>query len=362
MSRHAVIMAGGPGTRLWPMSRRGRPKQVLPFGPGGKSLLQASLERLVGLFDAKEVYVIAGADQIPAIREELPELPAENLIGEPQPRDTANAIALACAILAEKDRAGTVAVFTADHVIEPLERFQDAVRAALDLIEGRPEYLGTFGIRPTRPHPGLGYIHRGEALLQASVPAFRVKAFKEKPDPATAQAYLDSGQYYWNSGMFVWKIDTILGQLRTFLPENTQRLMDLARSWGQSGWADRAAAVYRELKKISIDFAVMEKTPNVLVVELPCQWADVGNWNELSNVTGTDEAGNAVRVKKLVTLDSRGNVLVSSDDEHLIAAIGITELIVIHTPDATLVCSRDQAPRIKELVALLDERFNGAYT
>lgn len=355
-------MAGGPGTRLWPMSRKARPKQLLPFGPNGRSLLRVSLDRLTGCFDHDHIYVIAGDDQLPAIRSELPELPDANLIGEPAARDTANAVGLACAVVAARDPDGTVCVVTADHIIEPIDRFQNAVETALAQIEARPDFLGTFGIKPTWPHPGLGYIHTGQVLDQTAVPTYTVEAFKEKPDPATAQVYLDSGQYYWNSGMFVWKAETIVHCLKTFLPQNAPLLIDLAQTFGRDGWNQSAQHVYDRLEKISIDFAVMEKARNVLVVELDCSWADVGNWSELKNVTGTDPAGNAVLAERLVAVDSRDNILVSETDTHLVAAVGVTNLIVIHTRDATLICSKDHAQKIKTLVAQLDQTFPNQYT
>lgn len=362
MSRYAVIMAGGPGTRLWPMSRRARPKQLLPFGPGGKSLLRTSVERLEGLFAHDDIYVIAGQGQLAAIRNELPELPAENLIGEPCPRDTANAIGLACAILARKDPNATIGVFTADHIIEPRDLFQTAVDAAMQQIEARSEYLGTFGIKPSWADPGLGYVHRGEKLADGPVPAFDVKAFKEKPDTATAEAYLESGEYYWNSGMFVWKAETIVSQLKTFLPKNTAELEALAEHFGTSDFPSLASETYSRLEKISIDFAVMEKAKKVLVVELTCNWADVGNWSELKNVTGTDENGNATLAQMLLTIDCCDDILISSDKDHLLAVIGAKNLIVVHTPDATLICDKAQAQKIKELVARIEQEFAGKYT
>ncbi len=362
MSRYAVIMAGGPGSRLWPMSRKTHPKQLLPFGPGGKSLLRVSMERLLGPFTCEQIYVIAGADQLAAIAKELPELPVENLIGEPMARDTANAIGLACAILAEKDPDASIGVFTADHIIEPIDRFQDAVEAALTAIESNADYLGTFGVKPTWPHPGLGYIHRGDPIGGGDIPAFQVRRFKEKPDPATAEGYVSSGEYYWNSGMFVWKAATITAALEKLLPENYLQLATLARSVGSPDWDSLAFEVYENLEKISIDFAVMEKAEKVLVVELACNWADVGNWCELKTVTGEDDKGNATLADEVALIESNNNIIASSEKGHLIATIGVDDLIVIHTADATLVCAKDKAQKIKELVASLNADFGGRYT
>lgn len=361
MSRYALIMAGGQGTRLWPMSRRATPKQLLPFAHGGTSLFRTTLDRLERIFDPQNVYVIAGEDQLPPMREALGDVPEGNFIGEPSVRDTANAIGLGCAILAPKDPDGTVGVFTADHIIEPIDTFQHAVLAALNAVETHPDYLGTLGIKPRSAHPGLGYIHRGRPLGKTDVPTFEVKGFKEKPDQTTAEQYLASGEYYWNSGMFVWKLATIMAELRKHLPHNALLLEELASLFGKPDWPRRSRQVYDQLEKISIDFAVMEKAEKVLTVELDCHWADVGTWGELQNVTGLDESGNAVLADRLLAFDSKDNVVVSSQGDHLIATIGIKDLIVVHTPDATLICTKDQAQRIKELVSQLKIDFGEAY-
>ncbi len=360
--RYAVIMAGGSGTRLWPMSRSAKPKQLLRLCPDGRSLLQESVRRLKGLFDYENIYIIAAENHLPPIAADLSELPNRNLIGEPTGRDTANAVGLSAAILHARDPHAVMGIFTADHLIEPKEKFQLAVRTAFETIENHPEYLCTFGIKPTCAHTGLGYIHRGAQIIDAPVSVHRVIAFKEKPDLATAQTYLASGQYYWNSGMFVWKTATILDQLAENLPENTARLKQIAQHYPNNGWNELAQKVYPQLKKISIDFAVMEKAKHVLVVELDCRWADVGSWSELEKITGLDPYGNAVLAKVTSTIDSRNNVIISSQPDHLVALIGAEDLIVVHTNDATLVCPKNQAQKIKELVAKLDQSDLKRYT
>jgi len=362
---YAVIMAGGSGTRLWPMSRKGRPKQLLPLCPSGRSLLAETVARLEGLFEAERIFIIALADHLPPIAEALPRLPRENLIGEPCGRDTANAIGLAASILARKDPEATMGVFTADHLIEPVDAFQAALQAAYEQIDRQGHYLATFGIKPTWAHTGLGYIHRGSLLAQgqAERPAvYRVRAFKEKPKPRTARRYLASGEYYWNSGMFVWKVATILEQLGRHLPENAEKLRRLGQCYGQDDWAETAGEVYPTLKKISIDYAVMEKASDVMVVELPCRWVDVGSWTQLENVTGTDESGNALLGGEMVMLDCKKNVLVCEDEDHLLAAVGVEDLIVVHTARATLVCPKDQAQRIKDLVSLIEQQKADRFT
>jgi mannose-1-phosphate guanylyltransferase len=361
-NRYAVIMAGGSGTRLWPMSRSSKPKQLLRLCQDGSSLLQASVRRLLGLFEYKNIYIIAAQHHLAAIADDLPELPKENLIGEPVGRDTANAVGLSAAILHAKDPDAVMGIFTADHLIEPISEFQTSVRTAFDAVDENPEYLATFGIKPTSPHTGLGYIHRGERVKSKAGSVFQVQGFREKPDLETAKKYLAGEDYYWNSGMFVWKVSTILNELQKNLPENTEKLLELGQKYGCDGWAKLAEEIYPALKKISIDFAVMEKAKHVLVAELSCRWADVGSWSELEKVTGLDADGNAVLAKLTSLLGSKNNVVVSSESDHLVAVLGADELVVIHTADATLVCPKSQVQKIKDLVANLDERFGKKFT
>ena len=360
--RFAVIMAGGSGTRLWPMSRENMPKQLLKLTPEGKSLLRVSIDRLLGLFDYEHIYIIAAENHIKPIANEIPELPAENLIGEPIGRDTANAVGLSAAILYAKYPSATMGIFTADHLIEPIDKFQKALKQAYDSVERYPQYLATFGVKPTWAHTGLGYIHRGEIFIKEPIAVYKVIEFKEKPDKQTAEQYLASGEYYWNSGMFVWKVETILDELNRHLPKNAEKLIELGKTYGDNDWNKKASEIYPTLEKISIDFAVMEKAKDVIVVELDAKWADVGNWTELKNITGLDETNSAVLADLLHRIDSHDNVIVSSDSKHLIGLIGVRDMIVIHTPDATLICPKSESQKIKQLVAEIKEKYNGKYT
>jgi len=355
--RYAVIMAGGAGKRLWPWSRRGRPKQLLPL-LAGKSLLALAVERLRGQFADENVWVITNAEYAAQVAEALPELPAGNIVGEPEGRDTANAIALAAELLMARDESATMAVFTADHVIRPVERFAEAVQLACDTAESNPDALVTFGIRPTWPHTGLGYIHCGRELADG---VHEVLAFREKPEHRVARQYVDSGQHFWNSGMFVWTLGAIHSELEKRLPDSVQRLLPVraAESEGR-GFADHLAKVYPTLEKISIDFAVMEKAEKVLMVELKCEWLDVGSWPALAHVTELDEDGNAVVAKNAVVLDSTRSVIVSEDD-HLLAVLGMDDCVVVHSTDATLVCSMSDSQRLKEFVGLIGEKYGDRY-
>src|SRR5688500_5856501 len=263
--QYGVIMAGGAGTRLWPLSRSDRPKQLLPVVKG-RSLLQLSYERLRGILPPDRIFVCTGAAHSQAVLDNLPELPKENLLGEPAGRDTANAVGFPAAVLHHRDPDAVIAVVTADHVIEPVDTFQAALKTAFEVVEAQPQSLVTFGIVPTFGHTGLGYIHRGEGLTvrpgaspaSGGIGAYKVLAFKEKPDKATADRYVESGRYYWNSGMFVWRADTVLNELARHLPDSHKGLMRIAEAWDSSNRVDVLNQTYPTLPKISIDYAVME--------------------------------------------------------------------------------------------------------
>jgi mannose-1-phosphate guanylyltransferase len=278
------------------------------------------------------------------------------------------------AVLRQRDRDAVMAIVTADHVIEPVDTFQAALRTAFDVTEDQPNALVTFGVVPTHGHTGLGYIHRGESLRVKSDRAsagttagtsngYRVQAFKEKPDKATADRYVESGRYYWNSGMFVWRCDTVLNELAAFLPESHRGLTRIAEAWDTPRRQAVLDEVYPGLPKISIDYAVMEPASQgkgkaqVVVVELPVQWLDVGSWPALAETLASDERNNAVDCGACVLVDSDDNIIVSDDPEHLVTTIGISDMIVVHTKDATLVCPKGEAQRVKDLVGKVKEKY-----
>ena len=350
--RHALIMAGGSGTRLWPLSRRNKPKQFLRLFDNA-SLLQHSRRRLEGLFSPENIWVIAGAQYLDRVRNELPDLPRENLIGEPEGRDTANAIGLAAHMLALRDPDGTMAVFTADHIIRPLDAFQASIRAGLDAAEADPTALVTFGITPTSPHTGYGYVHRGDTIRPG---VFRVREFREKPTREAAQQYVQSGSYLWNSGMFVWKTRTILSEIARCLPDNDRILADLAKSWVRVAGSEIAARAFSQLPRISVDFGIMEKSANVLVVEMGCTWQDLGSWTAVADTQARDAAGNVAVSPQTILLDSKDNIIVS-EAGHLLVLMGVEDLVVVHSGDATLICRKEHEQRLKELVKLRQERF-----
>jgi len=356
--RYAVIMAGGVGQRLWPLSRKHRPKQLLSLVEG-KNLLDVAVSRLSGIFENENIYVITNAEYIDDIAAALPRLPAVNIIGEPEGRDTANAVALGAAILAGKDPEGTMAVFTADHVIRPVPQFAVSVEAACQAAEADREALVTFGIKPTSPHTGLGYIHCSKASEDQ---IFDVVGFVEKPDHPTARRYVEDGNYYWNSGMFVWTIPAIQSALAEFLPDSKDKLTAITRAVAEgTSFTAAMREIYPQLEKISIDYAVMEKARKVRMVPLSCQWLDIGSWPAIANVAEPDDLGNAVIASTTVLLDSCHNVIVSEDD-HLLAVIGMDDCVIVHSPDATLICKKSDSQRLKEMLSMIEKKSPGKYS
>ena len=361
--QYGVIMAGGAGTRLWPLSRGEAPKQLLPV-IRGKSLLQLSYERLRGLLPAERIYVCTSGKHAKAVLENLPELPKDNLLGEPEGRDTAAAIGFSAAVLHQKDKDAVMAVVTADHVIEPVAQFQTALKTAFSVVDQHPLSLVTFGIIATYGHTGLGYVQRGEQIRDS---AYKVLAFKEKPDKPTADRYVESGRYYWNSGMFVWRCDTVLGELQTHLPTTHAGLMKIATAWKSAERENVLKSVYPTLQKISIDFGIMEPSSqhkgkaSVVVVEMPVQWLDVGSWPQLAETMVTDEHNNATDVGRYVFVDSDDNIIVSQDPNHLMATIGISDMIIVHTRDATMICPKSESQRVKDLVGKVKEKYGSEF-
>ncbi len=345
---YAIIMAGGSGTRFWPKSRRGKPKQLLRLA-GETTMLQQTVARIEPLVERSRILIVTGADQASATREQLPDLPSENVIAEPSPRDTAPCVGLAAGIVTRRDPAGTMIVMPADHVIERAEAFRTTVRAAVSVIDDDPTALVTFGIAPTRPETGYGYIERGELQeTREGIRVYRVVQFREKPDRATAERFLAAGNFAWNSGIFVWRAQTILDEIRAQRPELATALEPILAALGSPGEAGMLARLFPRLERVSIDKAVMERAPNVRMLEATYPWNDVGDWRALAGLLEHDAAGNAIE-GHVVARDTANSIIIS-DDGGLIATLGLDNLVVVHSGEVTLVARKDQLDKLKSLV------------
>lgn len=347
---HAVIMAGGSGTRFWPESRAAQPKQLLSLG-GDETMIQATVSRLGEL--AASVLVVTNQRLVEAVRAQLPQLPGESVIGEPCRRDTAPCVGLAALWVMRDDPEAIMVVMPSDHVITTDQQFQEAMTAAASLVDEDPERIVTFGIRPTYPAESFGYIERGtsHASVGEGVIAYQVKQFHEKPQADVARQYLATGNFYWNSGIFVWKAATIVAQLRKHEPEMMAHLQRIGEAIGTAQFEEVFAHEFAAIEGKSIDYAVMERAQKVIVIEAPFVWDDVGSWQSLARLHGQDESQNTIMAKHL-GLDCEGCIVRGTDD-HLIVTIGLQDCVVVHTEDATLVVSKDREEAVREVVKRL---------
>ncbi|WP_165226557.1 mannose-1-phosphate guanylyltransferase [Aquisphaera insulae] len=345
---YAIIMAGGSGTRFWPKSRRDRPKQLLRLH-GEATMLQQTVARILPEVAAERIIVVTGADQAEATRAQLPEVPAANVVAEPCPRDTAACVGLAAWIVRKRDPNGTMIVMPADHVIAPESVFLETLHAGLSVVDADPSALVTFGVRPTRPETGYGYIERGELLESIDgIPVNRVVQFREKPDRQTAEQFLAAGRFAWNSGLFLWRARTILDELGRHRPDLAEALARVAESLGTPDEAAVIAREYPNLPRAPIDKAVMEKAANVRVLEVRYDWNDVGDWRSLATLLDADAQGNATQ-GDVITQDTRNSIVIS-DDGGLVATIGLDDIVVVQSGGATLVARRSQLDQLKGLV------------
>ena len=354
----AVIMAGGAGTRFWPESRADFPKQLLTL-TGNRSMIQTTVDRIEGLIPKDRVLVVTGQRLVKKMEAQLPSLPSDSILGEPCRRDTAPCIGLAALFCAQNDPEATMIVMPADHVIEQTAAFCQAVEYAAQLVEETPRRIVTFGIRPSYPAETFGYIERGDLLESKAnktmeAIAYRVKQFREKPKSAVAQQYLQAGTFYWNSGIFVWKAKTILEELRQREPEMLKHLEVIAENRGSDNFAEIFSNEFSAIEGVSIDYAVMEHAQDIVVVEAPFDWDDVGNWSAVGRLRGADENGNTI-VGRHLGLKTE-NAIVRAQDGHLLVTLGMKDLIVVQTADATLVADRNDEESIRELVKMIEEK------
>jgi len=344
MSFFAVIMAGGVGKRFWPQSRRVTPKQLLPIA-GNESMLRMTIDRLKNITDPGQILIITNSDQEEAIRLECPELPEDNILIEPEGKNTAPAIGLAAIIIQHRDPDAIMGVFPADHYIKDVKSFADYMQQGIK-IANEMKGLVTFGVVPTRPATGYGYI-QFHGRTNPVEPIYAVKAFAEKPDMKTAQLFLESGDFLWNSGMFVWRVDSILQSFQEFLPEIWDSLDNIKGAIGKTVWNSVLTVEWATLRSISIDYGIMEKAQNVYVVRVDFSWNDVGSWDAVYDMREKD--GNRNVSKGQIIFHGSENNLVFAEGK-TVALVGIDDLVVIDTKDALLIIPRGQTERVKDLV------------
>ena len=341
------------------MSRKKRPKQLLPL-IGGKSLLEIAARRVDGLVSPPHRLICTGESFRTAIRAALPDICDEQILGEPAGRDTVNAVGFTAAVLLHNDPSAVFAVLTADHLIEPQEEFSRKFDLGFRLVEANPLRFVTFSIKPAFPATGYGYVEQGEPL--AGFPgAFKAGRFAEKPDAATAQAFVDSGRFNWNSGMFIFSAAAFMEALKKYMPENHKGLMEIGSAWGDTATRQSVLnRIYPTLKKISVDFGVMEPASKdsrftICTVPTNVSWMDVGSWISYGETLPAQDTANNRANARTAHLNSKNVLAISDDPNHTIAALDCQDLIIVHTKDATLVCPRGSAERIKELAQRVDE-------
>jgi mannose-1-phosphate guanylyltransferase len=356
--RFVIIMAGGRGERFWPVSREKTPKQLLRL-LGDRSFLQQAVDRVVPLVPIKNIFIITNAAQAPEVRKQIPKLPKGNVIAEPCGRDTCAAVTLGAALVGARSTTGVMAVLPADHVIPDEKKFQQVLEDSFDLAS-RGQVIVTIGIKPTEPNTGYGYIHVGEALpppqgvKRYKTTFFRAERFVEKPNFDRALEYLNSGQYRWNAGMFIWSFVTVTQGLEKHQPDMAQA----CQRWFKVAHTPKLEKVlareYPDIRKISIDYALMEHAQNVVVADGAFEWDDLGSWTALSRHIKADPEGNCA-VAEFIHVDAARNVVYDARVKNRtpIAIVGLRDSIVVQTDDATLVAHKSQAQKVKELVAKL---------
>ncbi len=351
MKRYVCILAGGRGERFWPMSTWSRPKQVLALS-SEKPMLAEAVDRVAALVPPEQVLVITNAALVEACRSAIPQVPAENVIGEPYGRDTAAACALAGAIVAKRSPDGVLAMLTADHVMRDGARFRAVLGASYEKALREPVIV-TLGITPDFASTGFGYIECGEGSSENGVVFRAAKRFVEKPDRETAERYVESGRYLWNGGMFIWRVQTLQAALDRHVPVLGEMARALVPAVDTPAFAEALRNAYEPLGRISIDYAVMEKASNIVTAESAFGWMDVGTWAALERLHEKDAQNNTL-LGMCEALDSTGNIVVSQD--RLTALIGVEDLVVVHSGDATLICSKKRSEDVKQLVQALSER------
>ena len=353
--RYVVIMAGGNGERFWPESRVANPKQFLPI-VGDIPMLKQTINRLKDFIDVENIFVITNAKHRSIVLAICPELDTKKVIGEPIGRDTAPAVALATLLVQREDPDAIFAMLPADAVIQDKSAFYSVLESSFKLAETEPA-LVTIGIKPSHPATGYGYIQKSNQCGEFSGNvAYSVKKFVEKPNFDKAKAYLESGDFYWNAGMFIWSVSVIRSEFEKNCAELWRRIeamtaqLDLGKELNVL-----LESIYPDLEKISVDYAIIEKASKVVMFESLFDWDDVGEWSAVARHDPIDSDGNCSRGLSLA-VDSKNNIISNRDDKHVVTLLGVEDLIVVHTEDATLVCKKDQSQAVKNLVQRLSKK------
>lgn len=355
---YALIMAGGAGTRLWPLSRQARPKPLIPLVEPDRSMFQIAVERLHPLFPPERVLVVASGELTPQLQAQAPQLPLENFIVEPAGRDTAPAVGLGAIHVRHRHPDAVMAVLTADHYIADEATFRRVLGVACQAASQGG--IVTLGIKPGFPSTGFGYIERGPlAQTVDGVEVYALKQFREKPDEQTAAGYVASGEFSWNSGMFIWQASRVLAEFARHAPDTHDALAAIAAEIGQPAYQERLSAVWPTVRKTSVDYALMEHVrQDVFVIPVEMGWNDIGNFDALYDILTADEQGNVVHGRRPAAIDSSGTLVFS---DRLVATIGLEDVVIVDTDDALLVCRRDRAQDIKQIVEWLKKERQDNY-
>lgn len=351
-------MAGGSGTRFWPWSRTNTPKQLLKI-IGEKSMIQHTIDRVTPTFPLKNILIITNRLHKNQIQEQVPQIPPGNIIAEPVGKDTAPCIGLAATIVHKMGPDSIMVIMSADHIIQPVDRFTEMIKTAINIVsEGNS--LVTVGIKPTEPSVNYGYIHRGKQVLQENgFSVYEVASFKEKPDKTTAQNFIESGEYYWNGGIFIWRTSKILEYFGRYTPKLALGLQRISDVLGTESERPVIEKEYRAFDKISIDYAIMEKAKDVVVVGADFLWDDIGSWHAIERWNKKDSEGNTI-LGKHYGIDTHSCIIVNNE-QHLVTTIDVSDMIIIHTKDVTLICNKNKAEQIKKLVEELRQGENQSY-
>ena len=346
---YAVIMAGGGGTRLWPLSRKKHPKQMLSLFDE-RSLFQTTIERLDGVFPPENIYVITVQEQADELKAQCPGIPESNFLIEPLPRGTASVVGLGAIALQKRDPNAVMAVLTADHYIADEELFRSLLITAYEAAQDG--FLITLGIEPSYPATGFGYIQQGNTIGNyQGFNVCRVLRFKEKPDDIQARQMLDEGDHSWNSGMFIWRVDQIMDEFQRQMPELYQSLQRIGQNWGTKTQQDVINREWQKLKSETIDYGIMEKANQVAVIPaVGLGWSDVGSWDSLYDLLDRDQNGNIIMGGNHVSLDTRDTLIYVQKQHRLIVTIGVDDLVMVDTGDVLLVCHKEQAQKVRQVV------------